>query len=631
MPEYINQHNHTVKLIGPDNKIIILRPKQRKTLSNYFERYTVGASPLINNIQNNNPQNARITKKERIIIPQKIIPQKTITKQKSQKHNKQVYVPKQEEEKPRRLRSNVKLLNRPPKPTRQIVGRKLSVDATKTLKEDLETNYYPISNNIGIGILSYNRPQSIKRLINSILQFTNLKKTTVFISDDASDNQELLEYLDSLNNIIVIKNKSRAGIAVNTNRLLKCLSRFKYGILLNDDVEILRNDWEYLYPNALNNTGFEVLMHRQEGIYGAKLGQIQVINETSLRVVYEKPHGAIIAFTNNMLSNCGYFDENYGLYGMEHVDWCMRPYEFGIQPKGFYDVNNSLHYFKLHNDPSALENKSECFSEAKEYFNNRVCKNCQPTDFTDIPSITYIIPYKNTGRNESVRTVINNIRAQPFPIINIIVVEHDNSTKIDLAGSSPLDYYIVESSSQLFNKSKAFNFGVANSKTKLIVLHDADMLVPNDYTKKIYESLCNHDSCHLGKLVVYANNESTNMANQLGIIDENCECERIVGYFEGGSLACSVDAYWQCGGFNEDFNGYGCEDCDFYSRLSSTTNWKNDRIFSFLHLWHDRVSGWDGHHKINKQIIADLDVLPMSVRVARQHQQLRMIGYGEKL
>ena len=39
-----------------------------------------------------------------------------------------------------------------------------------------------------------------------------------------------------------------------------------------------------------------------------------------------------------MLDKCGFFDEDYGKYGMEHVDWSMKPYDFGVQENGFFDV-----------------------------------------------------------------------------------------------------------------------------------------------------------------------------------------------------------------------------------------------------------------------------------------------------
>jgi hypothetical protein len=139
------------------------------------------------------------------------------------------------------------------------------------------------------------------------------------------------------------------------------------------------------------------------------------------------------------------------------------------------------------------------------------------------------------------------------------------------------------------------------------------------------------DACHLGGKVIYTDESSTKKINAGGIVDHEVQCERVVGYFEGGSLACTVSAYWKCGAFNEDFWGYGCEDCDFYARLAGYTKWAEDRSFDFLHLWHTRTTGWGEHHKRNKAIEGSLKSLNIPDRVRRQYQQLKRIGYKEEL
>ena len=108
-------------------------------------------------------------------------------------------------------------------------------------------------------------------------------------------------------------------------------------------------------------------------------------------------------------------------------------------------------------------------------------------------------------------------------------------------------------------------------------------------------------------------------------------CERTVGYFEGGSLACRVKTYWLVGGFNQDFIGYGCEDCDFYARLSDGCKWIENRTYDLVHLWHGRVAGWDKHHETNRALENRLKQKPISERILHQHQQLSRRGYADKL
>lgn len=516
---------------------------------------------------------------------------------------------------------------------KMVVGRTTSVNANELLKSNLSKNHYPISNNIGVGILSYNRSRCLKRLIDSIISNTDLRKTTIFVSDDASTDPNTIDYLNQLSenpNFVVLRNTERLGVAGNSNRLLKCLSRFEFGILLNDDVEILAQNWEYLYPDIMKSTNMHHFIYRQKGVYNADLGENLKINSVEMQKVTERPHGAVLAFTNRMFEQIGFFDESYGLYGMEHVDWSQRVWEFNMQPPGFYDVVGSDHFFYLHQDESAVHERSASLQNARNIFSNRTTKKVT-TSKAVVPSVSYVVPFRDHERTNSIKTVINNIRAQRFPHIEIIMVEQDNDTKIDVNAHLPAVYALVRGNKPPFNKSKAFNCGVSKATTDLIIMHDADMIAPGNYTSYVFKTLDKHDACHLGNTVIYTNQETMIAINTKGLVDETSTCDRVVGYYEGGSLACKTKTYWLVGGFNEDYWGYGCEDCDFYARLAGGSNWVEDRVFDFLHLWHSRVSGWEGHHKTNKAIEEGLKSQSIEERISLQHRQLMDFGYHEQL
>jgi predicted glycosyltransferase involved in capsule biosynthesis len=175
-----------------------------------------------------------------------------------------------------------------------------------------------------------------------------------------------------------------------------------------------------------------------------------------------------------------------------------------------------------------------------------------------------------------------------------------------------------------FNKSKIFNAGVALLDADAVVLHDADTMAPGSYTNKVYRVLQEYESCHLCTRVYYANGQSTLNINKSGkVVAEDLTCDRYVGYFEGGSLACTVDAYWRIGGFYEAYEGYGCEDCDFYLRLSKNTQWLEDRTVNLLHLHHGRSGKWRDYHKLNKALESKLARLTMSERIKKARNALK--------
>lgn len=635
MPDFINPNSYAVHLTGPDGQIVRIGGGGRKSLSDYFDRYC--GKGYLRRIENSNgvsvlkaahTQNTQVRRansrqmkkqaKSNTLAPAKTVRYTIGTKQ--------------------RIRANQKqILSRQPrvKPSKRIVGRAIHGDATQQLISNLKARPYPISNNIGVGILSYNRPHSLCRLLESIAKFTDLNRTTIFVSDDGSidpEVREILTRIETTNSMVVLLNPTRIGVAGNTNRLLRCLSRFRFGLILNDDLEILNHGWDNFYPEAMVKSGFHHFCLHQSGIYGARDGIRMVHNGVDLTVVRERPHGAVLAFTHELFNRIGYLDEQFGLYGMEHVDWSSRAQYVDLQPSGFYDVANSSKYFKLYPEPSAVENRQVLLNESRHVLTTKDPKRgfVQPTDRSVVPVISYVIPCRNLERHGAIETVTNNVRAQRYPQIQMIMIEHDiKACLVDRV--YPIQHRLVQSNGAPFNKSRAFNTGITLVGTEKVILHDADIIVGGDYTGIIAKVLDEFDACHLGKTVLYVTKESTERIIESGMIDGAVDCDRIVGYFEGGSLACRRRLYWSVGGFNEDFEGWGVEDCEFFQRLSNNCNWSEDRRLDFIHLWHGRAPGWENNHVPNKNLERRLSGQPMATRIRDQHDQLRRNGYSLQL
>jgi glycosyltransferase involved in cell wall biosynthesis len=625
MPLYQNMNGYTVSLTGQDGSIVKLKSRQITNLPEYFEMYRergfitllsdeqlpIPLTPLISNLR---PQvQAKVTRIEP--RPRKIIHQNIRVPNK-------ITFPVQ---KPALSKSMVPHLASKSK----LVG-KVSKIKPEMIEKNSDRQWYPISNNIGVGILSYNRLTSLRRCVESIEKMTDLNRTTVFISDDNSDDAELIEYLKQLeqtSNIVVIRNPKRLGIAGNTNRLLRALKRFDYGFVLNDDIEIIDNDWDTFYVEGLQRSGLHHLVFRQAGVYGAALGEPTIIKDQLLHKVVERPQGAFLAFTRQCLELIGPFDEEYGIYGMEHIDWSTRVSDYKLQSPGYFDIVDSDRYIKLHNDLSSVKEKDTLLRAAKCKFSSSRNKVCEYTDETEIPSISVVIPFREQERTKALKSVINNIRAQKFPNIELILIEEDHVTRIEKKDYEPFTYSRVQiDTKHHFNKSKAFNLGVSISNYDKIILHDADMMVTNHYVQEVYDCLNEYEACHIGATVLYADYNTTEQINEAQMVIKPV-MERVVGYYEGGSLACRKDAYWRIGGFNEDFWGYGCEDCDFYYRLSKGTTWKEDRRHDLLHLRHGRSDGWNECHEANKAIDKELSKLSLAQRIEKQQQQLKLAGY----
>lgn len=586
---FANNRQHAIKLPSKNGKMVYFAPNERKVLDAFFKRYV--------------PKQLKVIKQ--VSYKNKI---DTINKSRQKSSNVRIIRRDANNEvnsKIQRTRNRTNVRHRSNR-SKRIVGKAGVIgrdNATNFSKSRIEENSIALSNDIGIGILSFNRLESLIHLIESIRKYTDLNKTTVFVSDESTDNKTW-QWLKDQKDIVAFHNE-RCGIAVNSNRILRCLKRFKYKILLNDDVEILKPGWDDFYFKMMNRYNLKHFCYRQKGIYGAS----RKIQANGLVKTDDKPHGAVMAIHDDAFKKVGYFDENFGVYGFEHVDYSNRIARACHNRPGYFDVGNADQFFKIYNDTTSDSNKHINYRKSKEYYDKVKLKKdrifVNTSDKSIVKGISCIIPFRDIGRSKCITTVINNIKTLKHPEVQIILVEQDDKNKFNLNLVSCIEYELAKSSKMgmHFSKSFAFNTGVNKSKFEKIILHDADMLVRSDYSRMIDDLLDKYDSVHIGKTVCYMEKESTNkIVNSQSIDRNNVSSDRIVNYYEGGSLAIRRKSYIDIGGFCEKFIGYGCEDCEFYHRMVNGTNSYVIRSIDLFHLWHDRINGWTDKHEVNKNI-----------------------------
>jgi GT2 family glycosyltransferase len=630
--EFLNVSGRIIMLSGasPEFKRVHFAKAERKILPRYFVKYVprylkiIKEGAIIHTPPDSNPQ-VDMTK----------IKAKELMRKIQQREERRAYLAEM------RKRASVKITKHHGAIRRRpTVGATLmrSEEANKYLRELTQRINFSISNDIGIGILSFNRLDCIKRLVKSIRDYTDLTKTTIIISDESTESN-VREYLGSIKDMAVLLNKERLGVAGNTNRLLRCLGRFQYKILLNDDVEILEKNWEQLYARAMHDTGIHHFCMRQSGVYGAKDsdGAIKDINGLKIRTIDEKPQGAVFAFDHTAFEKVGFFDEAFGIYGMEHVDWSHRIELSGIQQSGFHDVVGSDKFYRVHSDKSAVDSRSVLFAEARKKYEalrrDRSRIYVKPTDKSKVPGVSFIVPFREQNRVGSIRVIIQNLKAQKYPYIEIIIVEQDSDRRLKFKELATIKYVLArnEIHDQPFNKALAFNKGFVEVKTNKIILHDADILIQDDYTEVVSELLDTYEGLHIGRSVIYLDEKTTeNVIKQNSLVSGLCT-ERSVRYFEGGSLACRHNIYINIGGFNESFMGYGNEDTEFFSRLSVGCKFHNHRFIDLLHMYHGRTIGWKQHHERNKQLESKLAKDSMQIRLAYSHKRFATkYGYTSK-
>lgn len=362
MLEYLNPHQHELRLLGPKNQIVKIPPKGKVVLLEWFKKYCPQYLTVVNKPELNKKPTLLPTKQSN--RPIKIIEKSrsNIIKVKPNVRTAPPVIPAQ---------ANQILPKKQPKIAKEVSVAHY-VEKPQNEQQLDSINY---EGKIGVGILSFNRLNCIKRLLESIYKFTDLNKVTIFVSDESTD-EEVISYLKTQTNINVATNQPRLGVAGNSNRLLKSLNGFEYCLLLNDDVEVLNRGWEKFYVKASIVTRYNHFCYRQIGIYGANVqeGIIDRVSGVKIRTISRKPHGAVMFFTHQLFEKVGYFDTKFPKYGLEHTDWSERAARTDLVPRGFHDVVDSNKYFRIHNDKSSAPNNKNDLIHARQYYNS-VSKN----------------------------------------------------------------------------------------------------------------------------------------------------------------------------------------------------------------------------------------------------------------
>ena len=182
-------------------------------------------------------------------------------------------------------------------------------------------------------------------------------------------------------------------------------------------------------------------------------------------------------------------------------------------------------------------------------------------------SVTVVIPWRDTGctfRRRNLRAIRANVEALGWPVILA-----DDPSHAD------------------FNLSAARNRGVEQADTDIVVIMDADVLVPTYYLTTAVRDVGRVGGAHWPyRIVLYLDEQgSQNRLAGKEIRPAHIKIKERNGH--GGCVAVRRADYLAAGGYDEEFTGWGYEDLEWFRRASATigTHWG---VGEAHHLWHPR-------------------------------------------
>ena len=112
---------------------------------------------------------------------------------------------------------------------------------------------FKMRESIDICLLSYNRPETLKRTINSLFSNT-VGSFNLTIVDNGSTDTDTIDFLKSLekNKVKVIYNEKNLGLSRGVNQGLE-QAKNKYIVRMDNDAVVLTKNWDNIFYNFMEN------------------------------------------------------------------------------------------------------------------------------------------------------------------------------------------------------------------------------------------------------------------------------------------------------------------------------------------------------------------------------------------
>lgn len=208
-----------------------------------------------------------------------------------------------------------------------------------------------MSNKIGLGIVTCNRPDFLKKVVDSLECIPQDKLAALAICNDGS---EILDY--DFSHIALFQNKQNIGVGKSKNKLMRYLLNegCDHIFIMEDDILIRNSDVFDAYITARNITGiqhFNFGYHgpaNKAGISGGIPRPRYVIDYGDLKIaINQHSVGAFCYYTREVLETVGLIDEEFH-NAFEHVE-----HDYRIAKAGFCtpywnwpDLSNSTEYLE---------------------------------------------------------------------------------------------------------------------------------------------------------------------------------------------------------------------------------------------------------------------------------------------
>lgn len=241
----------------------------------------------------------------------------------------------------------------------------------------------------------------------------------------------------------------------------------------------------------------------------------------------------------------------------------------------------------------------------------------EPTWRSGEPEVSFILGHRGEERWSHLNTTLASLAAQRDVSAEVVLVEQDHVPRV-APRLPPWVRYLhtpPPDPGMPYARSWAFNCGARIARGRLLVFHDNDICAPRDYAAEILRTMrAGFEAARLHRFVFYLTPDTSRSLMAGEIAPPDAIPAEIVQNCEGHSVAVERDTYFELGGHDESFIGWGGEDNEFFDRLR-TRRLHDHAYLPFLHLHHDPQPEKSGTRRPAAPFTAL--ALPAKQRIAR--------------
>jgi hypothetical protein len=201
------------------------------------------------------------------------------------------------------------------------------------------------------------------------------------------------------------------------------------------------------------------------------------------------------------------------------------------------------------------------------------------------PEASVLLVVGGADRLGQFAAVLASLRGQSHEAMEIIVVEQSSTAVLE--GELPGDvryFHTPQPTGKGFNKSWALNVAARHARGDFLLIHDADYVVPRDYVRQCCRVLGQVESVRPSRFNFHLDQASTRRLVESRSAGPEPRLEAVVQN-NPTPMAVRRKTYWDVGGHDERFVGWGGEDVEFLSRLR-TRSISEGGWLPVIHLWH---------------------------------------------